>query len=312
QAVPTIQFVDGRRMPMIGLGTFTITDETTIKQVIDDGIAIGYRHVDTAYFYKNEKFIGEKLREIFARNGQGGVGRRDVFVTSKLWCTYHSRKKVAEGLDLTLKRLDIQYLDLYLIHFPFGFEEGGDDIPLTPEGITRDSNISVVETWKGMEDVYRKGLVKSIGVSNFNVDQLCRLIRKCQIKPVCNQIEVNPYLAEVELVRFCQRIGIQVVAYSPLAKANQTLLNEPVLKDIANKYNKTVAQVIMRWILQRNIVVVPGTTKKSRLEENFALLDFKLTRDEMKQIYGLDRNWRKTDFPPARFNSEYPYNKMGF
>ncbi|CAG2109461.1 unnamed protein product [Medioppia subpectinata] len=302
---------------MIGLGTLTITNETVIKQVIDDGLAVGYRHIDTAYFYMNERFVGEKLREIFSRprgSGPDGIGlqRRDIWVTSKLWCTYHSRAKVAEGLKLTLKRLNIQYLDMYLIHFPFGFEEGGEDIPLTPDGLTRDSNVSVVETWKGMEDVYRAGLVKSIGVSNFNVNQLCRLMRQCQIKPVVNQLEIHPYLAEVELVRFCQRMGIRVEAYSPLAKANQTLLNEPILVKIGQRFNKTPAQVIMRWLIQRNIVVIPGTTKKHRLVENFSLFDFKLTQDDMKQIYSLDRNWRKTDFPPARFNSEYPYNRMGF
>ncbi|XP_054159737.1 1,5-anhydro-D-fructose reductase-like [Oppia nitens] len=295
---------------MIGLGTFTITDEKLIKSVIKDGLEIGYNHIDTSYFYMNEQYIGQQLRQIFSRPNSP-IKRRHIFVTSKLWNTYHSRKKVTEGLMLSLKRLNIKYLDLFLIHFPFGFEEGGEDLPLTPENTSRDSNISVVETWKGMEDVYRKGLVKSIGVSNFNVDQLCRLITQCQIKPVVNQIEINPYLTEEDLVSFCQSRGIQVVAYSPLSKANQTLLNEPILVNISNKYNKTVAQVIMRWLLQRDIVVVPGTTKRSRLVENFNILDFKLTKNEMKSISGLNKNWRKTDFNiasriiPAAVNTKH-------
>ena len=186
-------------MPMIGLGTFTITDENTIKRVIEEGLEVGYRHIDTAYFYMNEKFIGEKLREIFRRKDRTTLNRRNLFVTSKLWSTYHSRQKVVEGLRLSLKRLGIYYLNLFLIHFPFGFEEGGEDLPLTPEGLTRDSNISVVETWKGMEDAYRKGLVKSIGVSNFNIEQLCRIMRMCQIKPVVNQVRF--YIVQIDLAR---------------------------------------------------------------------------------------------------------------
>ena len=129
--MPYIELIDGSKMPMIGLGTFTFTDEEVIKSVIKNGIDIGYRHIDTAYFYQNEMFIGEKLREIFKRKT---IRRSDLFVTSKLWNTYHSRRKVIEGLRLTLRRLGIYYLDLYLIHFPFGFEEGGEDFPLTAEG----------------------------------------------------------------------------------------------------------------------------------------------------------------------------------
>ncbi|CAG2169007.1 unnamed protein product [Oppiella nova] len=308
--MPYLKLNDSRQMPMIGMGTLGIVDRNTLRNVIEDGIHVGYRHIDTAYFYKNEAFLGEKLREIFKRKDHYRVKRSDLFVTSKLWNTRHSRFEVIEGLIESNMKLNIGYIDLYLVHFPMAWEEGGKDIPLDANGLTKDTNISVVDTWKGMEDAQRMGMVRSIGVSNFNVDQLTRILIHAAIRPVVNQIEVNPYLTEECLVRFCQKSGIQVVAYSPFSKGNQTLMNEPVLKKLAFKYHKSVPQVIMRWLLQRGIAIVPGTIHKERLIENINVFDFKLSEKEMLRISRLNRNWRRTELPYSRYNAEYPYRRM--
>ncbi|XP_054159736.1 aldose reductase C-like [Oppia nitens] len=297
-------------MPMIGLGTHGISDKHAVYNVIENGMASGYRHIDTAHLYKNEEFVGEKLREIFKRKDKFRLKRSDVFVTTKLWNTRHSRFQVIEGLIESNRKLNIDYIDLFLVHFPMGWQEGGKDIPLDANGLTIDTNISVVDTWKGMEDALRMGMVRSIGVSNFNVDQLTRLEVFAKVRPVVNLLEINPYLTEDCLVRFCQKSGIQVAAYSPLSRGNQTLLHEPVLIKMALKHHKTVPQIIFRWLIQRGIAVISTTIDSHRMHEYMDIFDFKLSESEMKKISRLNKNWRKTDVQYSRFNAEYPFRKM--
>ncbi|XP_054161644.1 1,5-anhydro-D-fructose reductase-like [Oppia nitens] len=303
--IPNIELVNGVIIPQIGLGTYQIQDEATAKRIIGEAIDVGYRHIDTAYHYQNEKFIGDKLKDLFDRNV---INRDDVFVTTKVWNTFHRKDSVIRGLNESLQALGLKQVDLALIHFPMAFKEDtGEYIPVDSNGLTLDLNVDIYETWQGMEQAYHRGMARSIGVSNFNISQLQHIIKNGFVKPLVNQVEIHPYLTQEPLVDFCHQHNIVVVAYSPIAKANQTLFNEPVLKEIAAKHEKTVAQVIMKWLVQRNIVVIPKTTKKERLIENFNIFDFQLTDTEMRQISGLNKDYRITRFTNARNNPNYPY-----
>ena len=182
-----VQLVDGNKIPQIGLGTYEMTDDQQVmNRVIKEAIDIGYRHIDTAYIYHNERLIGKALQQIFETNK---TKREDIFITSKVWSTYHKRSAVVEALKLSLNNLGLDYLDLALIHWPLTLKSGTGFVwPLNEKNETMDDNISVVETWKGMEDAYRMGLAKSIGVANFNSEQLTRVLRQSSIKPVINQV----------------------------------------------------------------------------------------------------------------------------
>ncbi|XP_054162258.1 aldo-keto reductase family 1 member B1-like [Oppia nitens] len=225
QLAPKLRFTDGMRIPIIGLGTYDIRDQKLMDQVIEDAVDVGYRHIDTAYEYQNENLIGNTLKKLFNKNK---IKRDDIFVTSKVWNTFHRRHKVIEGIKLSLNSLGLDYLDLALVHWPMAYKEGPENHPKHPNGSAINMDISVVETWRGMEDTYKLGLVKSIGVSNFNSEQLSRLLRETHIKPIVNQIECNPYLSQEKLVNFCKAQGIQVVAWSPIGRGNSQLLNEPL------------------------------------------------------------------------------------
>lgn len=213
---------------------------------------MGYRHFDCAPVYGNEKEIGEAIK---AQIQAGVVKRKDIFVTSKLWNTMHHSKLVEPALRSTLKDLCIDYLDLYLIHWPFGFKEGDELFPSLPSGKFWGSDVDYIDTWRAMENMLEKGLVKNIGLSNFNSLQIARILENCRIKPVNNQIECHPYLAQCKLSDFCKSKGIAVTAYSPLGSPDRPwakpedvqLLNDPKLRSIADKYRKTTAQVVLRY-----------------------------------------------------------------
>ena len=182
---PRIKFSDGMSIPVIGLGTYNIREQEEMDRVISDAIDVGYRHIDTAYEYNNEKLIGNTLEKLFKDNK---IKRSDIFVTSKVWNTFHRKNKVIEGLKSSLHDLKLEYLDLGLIHWPMAYKEGKENHPKHTNGSSMDLDISVVETWRGMEDAYRMGLVKSIGVSNFNSEQLNRVMKQAFMKPVVNQV----------------------------------------------------------------------------------------------------------------------------
>ncbi|KAK2183693.1 hypothetical protein NP493_299g00020 [Ridgeia piscesae] len=296
-AVPRVPVGSGRTpIPVIGLGTWRSPPEE-VTTTITCAIEAGYRHFDGSPAYVNETALGAALREQFSA---GRVTREDVFIVSKLWNSFHAAEDVKVGLQKTLEDLGLDYLDLYLMHWPYGFQRGDELFPLDKDGNLLYSDVHYLETWKAMEKCVEEGLVKNIGVSNFNSLQFQDIIDNCSIKPAVHQIEVHPYLTQQKLVRFCQDKGVAVTAYSPFASGPvpgapaevSNLLGETVLKTLATKYNKSPAQVVLRWLLQRDIIVIPKSVTPSRIKENIQVFDFELTSDDMEAVNGLNKNYR--------------------
>ncbi|HET8795331.1 MAG TPA: aldo/keto reductase [Arthrobacter sp.] len=272
-AVPEIKLNDGVTIPQLGFGVFQIEPEET-KAATLAALEIGYRHIDTAEMYGNEKQVGEAIRE-------SGIDRGEIFVTSKLNNGFHAHDDALRAFDQSLQDLGVDYLDLFLIHWPL--PDVGD----------------YVETWKAMEEIHRSGRVRSIGVSNFQPHHLQRVLAETGTVPSVNQIEVHPYLVQDEVRGFNSSQGIATEAWSPIAQGK--VLGDPVLKDIAERHGKTTAQVTLRWHIQRGDIVFPKSVTRSRVEENFNLFDFELTGQDMQAISGLDRGER-TGADPDTFN----------
>nr|CAH7735954.1 unnamed protein product [Callosobruchus chinensis] len=243
--VPKLKLNNGAEIPCFGLGTWR-SKPGEVQEAVKHAIDVGYRHFDCARFYENEAEIGEAIRE---KIKEGVVKREDVFVTSKLWCTNMRPDLVEPTLRKTLADLGLDYLDLYLIHWPCAFKEDPNN-----EGKVLFSDVDYVDTWKAMENVYNKGLVKTIGISNFNKKQVTRLLENAKVVPAVNQIECHPYLNQKKLTEFCKSKGIHIVGFSPLATPDRpwakptdpVLTEEPIIKGIAGKHGKTPAQVIFR------------------------------------------------------------------
>lgn len=260
------------KIPAIGLGTWK-AEKGKVGQAVAYAVKqAGYRHIDCAAIYENEAEIGEAL---------GKLHRDELFVTSKLWNTEHHPDRVEKACRRTLADLKLDYLDLYLMHW----------------GIAQPEPIPIQTTWAAMEKLLDKGLVKSIGVANFTTMMLVDLLTYARIKPTVNQIEIHPYNSQVELVEYCQRLGITVTAYSPLGswRGKQVLLSDPVVKEIAQEQQKTPAQVLIKWSLQRGLVVIPKSTTPERIAENIDVFDFELTPGQMTRINGLNKNQRIID-----------------
>lgn len=256
---------NGIEMPWIGLGVFRIEDNKEAERVVKTALSVGYRHIDTAMYYHNEVAVGKAIKE-------SGIPREEIFVTTKMWNADQRSGKVQEAFEASLKRLDMDYLDLYLIHWPV-------------EG-------KFIETWKKFEEIYHSGKVKAIGVSNFKQRHLEALLNETDIIPAVNQIELHPYLIQESDWVFCNSMGIQVEAWSQFA-ANQTnLLQEKILKDIADKYSKSTAQIVLRWDYQRGVVTIPKSANEKRMAENLDIFDFSLTDDEIASINSLNKNLR--------------------
>ncbi|CAH2061625.1 unnamed protein product [Thlaspi arvense] len=299
----------GYKMPIVGLGVWRMEKEG-IRDLIINAIKIGYRHLDCAADYRNEAEVGEALSEAFKT---GLVKREDLFVTTKLWNSDHGH--VIEACKDSLKKLQLDYLDLYLVHFPVATRHTGvgtTDSALGDDGVLDiDTTISLETTWHDMEKLVSMGLVRSIGISNYDVFLTRDCLAYSKIKPAVNQIETHPYFQRDSLVKFCQKHGVCVTAHTPLggATANAewfgtvSCLDDPALKEVAEKYKKTVAQVVLRWGIQRNTVVIPKTSKPERLGENFEVLDFELTKEDMELIKSLDRKYR-TNQPAKMENGE--------
>ncbi|CAN4125888.1 unnamed protein product [Withania somnifera] len=295
----------GFKMPMMGLGVWRMEGKD-IKNLLINAIKIGYRHFDCAADYQNEAEVGEALAEAFQT---GLVKREDLFITTKLWNSDHGH--VLEACKDSLKKLRLDYLDLYLVHFPVATRHTGVGTTASALGedsvLDIDTTISLETTWRGMEDLVSLGLVHSIGISNYDIFLTRDCLAYSKVKPAVNQIETHPYFQRESLVRFCQKHGICVTAHTPLggAAANTewfgtvSCLEDPALKGLAEKYKKTVAQVILRWGIQRNTVVIPKSSKLERLQENFDVFDFELTKEDMDLIKSLDRNYRTNQ--PAKF-----------
>jgi 2,5-diketo-D-gluconate reductase A len=261
-AVPSIALNDGNSIPQLGFGVFQIEPKDT-AEAVSEALEIGYRHVDTAEMYGNEKEVGEAIRA-------SGLDRGDVFVTSKLSNGAHEPGDAREAFGATLSDLGFEYVDLFLIHWPLPTRYGGD----------------FVSTWKTLEEFHSDGRVRSIGVSNFQVEHLERLAAETETVPAVNQIEVHPYLTNDAVRSYGQEHGIATEAWSPIAQG--AVLDDPTITEIAEKTGKTPAQVVLRWHIQRSDIVFPKSVTPSRMKENFELFDFELGSEDMDAISALD------------------------
>lgn len=292
----SINLNDGTKIPIIGIGTWK-SKPGEVEQAVKDAVMIGYRHIDCARVYENENEVGAALKDLFENHG---IKREDLYIVSKLWNSHHRPDLVEEGLRESLKFLGLGYLDLYLMHSPMAFKENAGLNPVDENGKLIYSDVDYVDTWKALEECVQKGLVKSIGVSNFNSHQLQRILDSCSIKPVTNQVECHPYLNQKKLIEYCHAKNITVTAYSPLgspdrpfAKANDPcLMADPKVKEIAERHEKSPAQILIRYQIQRGVIVIPKSVTKSRIEENFNVFDFKLAADEMNCLESMDCNER--------------------
>lgn len=259
----TVELNSGVAMPWLGLGTWKAAEGDETVNAVRWALDIGYRHIDTAAIYGNEASVGKAMRE-------SGVDRGEIFLTTKLWNDDQRSGKIRQAFEQSLKRLDTDYVDLYLLHWPVAGK--------------------FVEAWKALEELHAAGRIRAIGVSNFMVHHLEELLPTVTIKPAVNQVEFHPYLLQESLLNFNLAQGIQPEAWSPIIKGRST--DDPVLSAIGDKYGKTGPQICLRWELQRGVVTIPKSTHRDRIQQNAQVFDFQLTEEEMAQIDGLDRNER--------------------
>ncbi|MBI0577885.1 aldo/keto reductase [Neobacillus cucumis] len=261
---------NGVKMPQLGFGVWQVEDNQATTAVAK-ALEVGYTSIDTAMIYKNEEGVGKAIKET-------SVPRENLFITTKVWNSDQGYENALKAFDESLARLGLEYVDLYLIHWP------------TPKFD------QYVDTYKALEKLYHDGRVKAIGVCNFEIEHLERLLNECEVKPVLNQVECHPYLSQKELKDFCAKHDIFVEAWSPLEQGGEVLKDEVIIK-IAEAHGKSPAQVVLRWHLQNNTIVIPKSVTPSRIEENFNVFDFELTADEMQQIHQLNRNRRRGSHP---------------
>ena len=251
---------NGVEIPLLGFGVFQVTDPDECERGVYEAIRTGYRLIDTAASYGNEVEVGKAIK-------RSSVAREELFITTKLWiqdARYESTKK---AFDKSLKRLQLDYLDLYLIHQPFG---------------------DIYGSWRAMEDLYREGRIRAIGVSNFQPDRIMDLIIHNKVVPAVNQIETHPFCQQIESQKFLQKSNVQIESWGPFAEGKNNIFQNELLVSIAGKYKKSVAQVVLRWLTQRRVVVIPKSVRKERIMENFDIFDFELSPEDMDAIVSLD------------------------
>ncbi|WP_400245262.1 aldo/keto reductase [Niallia sp. JL1B1071] len=261
---------NGLKMPQLGFGVWQVADDQATSAVAK-ALEVGYRSIDTAMIYKNEKGVGKAIKD-------SSVPREELFITTKVWNSDQGYENTLKAFDESLERLGLDYVDLYLIHWP------------TPKFD------NYVDTYKALEKLYKDGKVKAIGVCNFEIEHLERILSECEVKPVLNQVECHPYLAQNELKEYCEKHDIFVEAWSPLDQGGEVLQDE-VIKNIADAHKKTPAQVVLRWHLQNNTIVIPKSVTPSRIEENFQVFDFELNDKDVNAINQLNINRRKGSHP---------------
>ncbi|MDW8547088.1 aldo/keto reductase [Staphylococcus pseudoxylosus] len=273
-----ITFYNGNEMPIVGLGTFRVENNDECVASVKHAIENGYTHIDTAMIYENEDKVGQGIAEGLASTG---LKRSDLFITSKLWLDDYGRQNVADAYETSLNKLGLDYLDLYLMHWP------GTDEAL------------MIDTWQGMEDLYKNDKVKNIGVSNFNIEHLEALLAQVSIKPVINQVEFHPYLLKSSLNRYLEVQNIHMESWSPLMNAQ--ILEDETVNAVANEVEKSPAQVIIRWNIEHGVVVIPKSVTPSRIEENINVFDFALTAEQIEKLDNLNED-RRIGPDPAKYS----------
>ena len=255
-----VKLNNGVEMPILGFGVFQVTDLAECERSVLDAIKTGYRLIDTAASYGNEEAVGKAIKH-------SGVSREDLFITTKLWIQSDGYEGTKKAFENSLKRLQLNYLDLYLMHQPFG---------------------DVYGEWRAMQDLYKEKRIRAIGVSNFHPDRLIDLIIHNEIVPAVNQIETHPFHQQIETQQFLQQNNVEIESWGPFAEGKNNIFHNDLLLSIGKKYNKSIAQIILRWLTQRGVVAIPKSVHKERMEENFNSLDFELSADDMEAIKTLD------------------------
>jgi len=300
KTMTSLEFSNGDVCPALGLGTWK-SDPGEVGAAVKEAIRLGYRHLDCAAIYGNEAEIGVALSELFSA---GEIKRSELWITSKLWCDKHASDDVQPALQKTLADLQLDYLDLYLIHWPLVFKSGVH-FPQTADDTIPLAELPSETTWRAMEDLVAAKLCRHIGVANFSLKKLKALVAAAKIKPAMNQIELHPYLQQPAMLKYCLEQRIHLTAYAPLGSAGRpehlkaqhepVLLNDPVIVDLAERLEVTPAQILLAWALQRGTAAIPKSTNPKRLTENLAAAKLDLGSDEMEEINLLDRNRRYFD-----------------
>lgn len=259
-AIPSVTLNNGVEMPLLGFGVFQIPDAEECERSVYEALRTGYRLIDTAAAYGNEEAVGNAIKS-------SGVSREELFVTTKLWIEDAGDERTMQAFERSLQRLQLEYLDLYLIHQPFG---------------------DVYGAWRDMEELYRDGRIRAIGVSNFQPDRLMDLMVHNDVVPAVNQIECHPFNQQIETQKFLQDNGVQIESWGPFAEGKHGIFENELLRSIAGKYQKTVAQIILRWLTQRGVVAIPKSVRKERIVENFDVFDVELSSKDMEAIATLD------------------------
>ncbi|GAM24491.1 hypothetical protein SAMD00019534_076660, partial [Acytostelium subglobosum LB1] len=287
---PSYKLSSGFSIPTVGFGTWQ-SKKNEVAEAVKIAIKAGCRHIDCAAIYGNEAEIGGALKELF---DEGVVKREDLFITSKLWNSCHKKENVKKHCAITLKHLGLAYLDLYLIHWPFAWVYTDETLKVDP---TMDYTVTMQETWEAMEELVAEGHVRSIGVSNANVQTLSQIMVYGKIKPAANQVELHPYLSQPGLKAYCDANNIHLTAYSPLGCGK--FVGDATFEEIAKAHNKPITSILLRWGLQTGFSVIPKSVTEQRIKDNLLITDFTLTEDEMKSIDALNKNYRTCD--PATF-----------